>query len=801
MKTKFNIILINLAWSGLAFLLSFLLLGLTYMQFGFYPFGSRSILVMDMLQQNVAFFQSLRDIMSGQHSLFYSLGKSLGGNYLGLFAFYISSPLSWIVTLFPENEIHLAITILMWIKTALTASTMFYFLNTKFPNMPFRSLIIAIAYSLMSYNFVYSLSLMWIDGVLFLPLVILGVETIIQKKQFVLFTIFYSLLLLANYYTAYMVGIFAFLYFITRQTLQAATPLFWKQSLAAFAIGTTLSFLLTAWLWLPVAFDLFSGKLETGTWMNSNFFHFQFGEVFSQLLPHQYDSIILGLPSIYVGWSLELLALLFFFLPTISKTEKRSWGLVLLIFYLSFWIVRLDDIWHGFVSPNWFPYRYAFLFSFVLLWLAAKTLSLIHWQPKPRFLSYLLIFLYGPILMDLSQNGVSMLQGLQNQFGYMESSLFESRYQETEDALALIPTSEQIHRIEKDYEITKNDPLLFGYEGISHYSSNYQAQVNQTMQRLGFAQAWYWNSYMGSTPVMDSVLGIRYLLSRNNYGYPYAFYDAVNGVKVYENPLALPLIFSAHESIQSLAFQSYDPFVEQSSLIQAIHGTTESPWIPLSTLETELTSTIKTFTIQPQLDSPIYFYIDSNTHGTGSLSVNGQFWGSYFGQTTSKISTFPASSSLGEMIIRVQNTSPEKMSVYDGFFYQLDTEQLAVMAHDIQQRSRSAITYEQGVFEGSVTVDDQEMIATSIPYLRGYSVYLNEKKVSYRSYYSDTFLMIPVDEPGTYHIRIDYVSEGFEIGLALTLMTLSGIISFGIYQKRLKLKPNLSPLHNSPKSS
>jgi uncharacterized membrane protein YfhO len=64
--------------------------------------------------------------------------------------------------------------------------------------------------------------------------------------------------------------------------------------------------------------------------------------------------------------------------------------------------------------------------------------------------------------MDLSENGVSMLQGLQNQFGYMESSVFESRYQETEDALALIPTSDQIHRIEKDYEITKNDPLLFG---------------------------------------------------------------------------------------------------------------------------------------------------------------------------------------------------------------------------------------------------------------------------------------------------------------------------------------------------
>jgi uncharacterized membrane protein YfhO len=71
-KLSASPLLINrLAWSTFAFLLSFLLLGWTYLQFGFFPFGTRSILVMDMLQQNVAFFQSLRDLFSGDHSLFF----------------------------------------------------------------------------------------------------------------------------------------------------------------------------------------------------------------------------------------------------------------------------------------------------------------------------------------------------------------------------------------------------------------------------------------------------------------------------------------------------------------------------------------------------------------------------------------------------------------------------------------------------------------------------------------------------------------------------------------------------------
>ena len=37
------------------------------------------------------------------------------------------------------------------------------------------------------------------------------------------------------------------------------------------------------------------------------------------------------------------------------------------VFFLSFWIVPLDEFWHGMQSPNRFPYRYAFLFSFFLI--------------------------------------------------------------------------------------------------------------------------------------------------------------------------------------------------------------------------------------------------------------------------------------------------------------------------------------------------------------------------------------------------------------------------------------------------
>ena len=41
----------------------------------------------------------------------------------------------------------------------------------------------------------------------------------------------------------------------------------------------------------------------------------------------------------------------------------------------SFWVKGVDQIWHGMKQPVWFPYRYSFLFSAVVILLAARVLT------------------------------------------------------------------------------------------------------------------------------------------------------------------------------------------------------------------------------------------------------------------------------------------------------------------------------------------------------------------------------------------------------------------------------------------
>ena len=68
---------------------------------GFYPFKDNTLFIMDMQSQFMEFLASLRYTINGDNSIFYSWSRSLGGNYLGLYAYYLASPLSWITIFSP----------------------------------------------------------------------------------------------------------------------------------------------------------------------------------------------------------------------------------------------------------------------------------------------------------------------------------------------------------------------------------------------------------------------------------------------------------------------------------------------------------------------------------------------------------------------------------------------------------------------------------------------------------------------------------------------------------------------------
>ena len=192
----------------ICFFLPAAIMWLIYITMEVYPFGENSVLVLDLNGQYVYFFQALRDIITEGGSLLYSFRRSLGGEFLGIIGYYIASPFSAIVALFPETHITEALLVMFLLKTGLCGLTFGSYIEaTRKRNRP-MTVVFSTLYALCAYAVVMQHNTMWIDNLIYLPLILLGVENIIKNGKYKMFVITLSLAIMSNFYIGYMTCIF-----------------------------------------------------------------------------------------------------------------------------------------------------------------------------------------------------------------------------------------------------------------------------------------------------------------------------------------------------------------------------------------------------------------------------------------------------------------------------------------------------------------------------------------------------------------------------------------------------------------
>ncbi|MEN8907812.1 MAG: YfhO family protein, partial [Clostridiales bacterium] len=348
---------------------------LTYIIFGVYPFKDKIILISDMYSQYIHYYIYIYDSISNLDffSLIYSWNIGLGNSFIGLFSSYLSSPLNLIILLFPKKNLTEAIFIITILKIGFSAVSFSFFLNYLHKDNKSYCIIFSVLYSLMSYMVVYSFNIMWLDSVIYLPLVAMGINKIVKEKKFILYCISLFLTIISNYYTGYMVCIFSILYFLivyfSVNDLKDVKIFLHRFKL--FIISSLLAGILSSYLIIPTYFSLKntnsfgSGNLE----MKANY---DFIDLFSKMIINSYDTLTVGLPNVYCGLIVLILVPLYFFNTKYSIKEKILYFIFIVFLIFSFNISAFNIIWHGFDYPNWFPYRYSFIFSFILLKLAFK---------------------------------------------------------------------------------------------------------------------------------------------------------------------------------------------------------------------------------------------------------------------------------------------------------------------------------------------------------------------------------------------------------------------------------------------
>ena len=533
-------------------------------------FNLRSMLYSDMYHQYYPFFVEFRNALRSGKGLLYTWSVGLGMDYLSLISYYLASPLNLLVVLIPESWTLEYFSLLMPVKLGLASLFFAIFLNRVFSKKDWSISIFGAFYGLCAWALGYQWNVMWLDTFALLPLMALGTISLLRDKKFILYTLILFLSVFANYYIGFFVCIFVLMLFFGYELCRWKG---FKRFCADFVrIGffTVIAIGMTCILELPAL----AGLQNTQSSVNSFPTTFRLNiadentilglldamrQVAGNMMGGAEPTFKEGLPNVYCGVGSVLLALLFLTNKDVKFRDKLCSVLALVFFTVSFIIRQLDYIWHGMHFTNMIPYRFSFLFSFVVLYMAYRAYlmrdSFKRWQiilagivgvlltifseswDDPAYLAfnggflllYLLIFLYDRPGKPLSEEateeefrswaadikrrrsfssmallvvmalelGMNVLNfGLR--FSFTTVSNYPKGTEDSEAVLAVMEEREQdtlFYRAETTHSQTLNDGALNGYNGISTFTSSANVKTTEFMKALGYGAKNTYNRY------------------------------------------------------------------------------------------------------------------------------------------------------------------------------------------------------------------------------------------------------------------------------------------------------------------
>lgn len=557
-------------YPALSALLTFCGLGLAYVFLGIWPVGEKSCMLVDMHHQYAPLLMKLREMILSGESFLYSFELGMGASVLPAFAYYLASPLNLLLTLFPEHLLTEGIFVITLVKNTLIAAGAAFCLQYIYRRRTPAVAVIALMYSMMMYVLAYSWNIMWLDGVLALPLVVMGFEHLMRRGKYLPYVLSLAYALYANYYIAFMLCIFLVLYYFTFLLRDKREVELNRRSLWRFTVGSLLGGGLAMFLVLPTFLALGSTS-AAGALLPEMDAYFEMFDLLGRQLYEVSPTIRSGnLPNLYCGVAVMLLVPLFAMNRGIPRRRRVVYMGLLAVMAASLVINQVNLLWHGLHSPNDLPYRFSFIYCFVLLLISYEVLLkirhitlkqillalggvLVYLMVEERFgdsvydfksiyVSLFLVGLYALIcwmmsrrralvkagqmllltvvMAELTLNASTTLIKLNNNEHYtghgnyvdnLETASVRAAVESMESQVAA-QTDNAFARMEFLPRRTCMDTALFDYAGITSFASSNSYRTTRLMGALGYdvngVNSYLYKSFMAPT---DSLLGIRYV--------------------------------------------------------------------------------------------------------------------------------------------------------------------------------------------------------------------------------------------------------------------------------------------------
>ena len=857
----------------LSFLIPFSILWYAFGSYGIHPFGDRQILVVDLWHQYYPFFRVVREKLINGGSFFYSWENGLGTNFLSLISYYAASPLNWLSVFFDDDHVRDAMTFILSCKIGFAGAFFSTFLRYTYKRKDFSICMFSVMYALCSYTLGYYWNVMWFDTVALFPLVMLGIVALCREGKWKVFTIALMLSLVANYYIGYFTCIFSVFMFASASIIECKGIKDWFRKLLLMIRSSIIGVGLGGFMLLPAYYGLKLTYSANNTMPRDISFYEDWRKIFAHLLSYDAPTKVDGLPNFACGMLAVLLFGVFLFSFGIKIREKISSLLMLAIIAVSCNMNILNFIWHGFHFTNQIPYRFAFIFSFVLAAAAFRAYDIIlsrgikiyqlvlmviapaavvvlnYYAAGKKFEfdgalrssiiitgAFWLIFIAAkifPFKTPKMRNAMMTLALAAAVFSEFVSNAqigaktvdntsyndYPTRYEEVEELLECTRKTDKslFYRTEMSQTYTLNDSALYGYRGLSQFSSSANVSVTTLCKRLGLYASEAGNRYYyrTSTPVVNSLMGIKYIIKKdgelNSEEWVLEKIQTADTTNLYENRYPLSLGFMVDENILNMVDNSgANPFEYQNELIRCATGVEEKLFVaqPVALAEYDGLDITKNgygnYTFQNDSDQPTGSatytfdcidgsYLYGYANGTGgtcdSLEIK---CGDVLIDSGKLIDSYPIVFPMGNgqggesSTVKIISNEKHKSGNFKIMVYALsqDTFEKAYCAvADEQLRIKR---FKDTDILGSVEAKRDGIMFLSIPYEKGWSVYIDGKKAeTFKLLQAVLGVRVPA---GRHDIELKYTPEGFPLGVTISLLSFVLFVFCIICDRRRRIR-------------
>ena len=292
-----------------AFLIPVFILLILYIGRGVFPFGSNTYLRSDMYHQYAPFMKEFQRNIQQGGSFIYSWNIGLGNNFASTYAYYLASPANWLVGLFPDTLVPEFMNLMLILKSGLMSAVFAWYLIRKYRKNNYIATASGCFYAMSSYMAAFSWNIMWLDCLVLLPLIMMGLEHMVKSGKYKMYVITLAVCVITNYYIAIMISIFLVFYFIYLLIVEmkSGDAVSAVHRILLFAASSIIAGAMAMFIVLPALFNLFITASASSSFPSNLTAYYNLLELFSKAVINTEPAVFNGhLPNIYSTMALFL---------------------------------------------------------------------------------------------------------------------------------------------------------------------------------------------------------------------------------------------------------------------------------------------------------------------------------------------------------------------------------------------------------------------------------------------------------------------------------------------------------------